>query len=635
MDSKEIPLLLSEDMINIDRRFFSDKHVDFATAAYGAGSIEEHNEIRQWAKKRILLSAGLNPMPEIPASEPFISAGKEYHDVIIKEVRIDVLPGLKLTGSLFLPKKISAPLPGILCPHGHWSRGRVHHEKDGGVVMRCFQLARLGFAVFSYDMIGYNDNNDFPHFWTGDLKHRGDFYGISTFGMQTLNSMRAVDFICSLPEVDPERIGCTGASGGASQTWFISILDDRIKVAAPVCMLSSHYQGGCACEEGPLLRVTGLTSFDIVASLAPRPLFLPSVTGDWTNHNPDYEVPRLKEVYALYGAENAVKNVHFENCHNYDQRTREYVYAWLVKELQGIDRGETIPEENIAPPPPEFLWHGGKEPAGATEESINTAFDQLKNFYVPGTLPEKENLAVWQTEYSELLSEMMETSDFPAENVAEQVCESWSFPGGTARGGILRRRAVGDRVISVRVTPENPVEGKEVILRALEKDYRESFDDLTAEILKNGNHLRLIELLGSGSTAHLIKYAIRNPETTAAAMDDPYFSMRVQDIITTAVFLCEQGAEKIRIIAEKSAVPAALAAAVITGLPVSVNLENVDDSLWEDQLCYQPLMGHFGGIKSLILLNIRAGNTFCNPGQWKELLEKYGAEITDSVTCGL
>ena len=632
MPDNDTPLFYPNNLIDIDRRFFSTKHLHLAAIANGASSLEEHEALCKKVKKRLLLSAGLTPMPKITAASPFVSEGKHYCGTVIKEVRIDTLPGLKLTGSLFLPENISSPLPGILCPHGHWSQGRLHHDKNGSVVMRCFQLAKLGFAVFAYDMIGYNDCNDFPHTWQGELKRLGDLYGISTFGLQTLNSMRAVDFLASLPEVDKERLGCTGASGGASQTWFLAALDDRIKVAAPVCMLSSHFQGGCACEEGPLLRVAGLTSFDIVASLAPRPLFLPCVTGDWTNHNPDYEIPRLREVYALFGAADSVKSIQFDDCHNYNRRTREYVYAWLVKELMGIDKGETIPEEDIAPPPPELLWHGGQRPPSATRETASAAFAKLREIYTAVPLPEKESLAAWQAERLDILDEMMQSTDVPAENVAETVCNSWSIQGGTAEGRVLARRMVGDRIISVKMTPEHPVAGKEVILRAVTADYRNCADELTSRLLQAGKPVRLIELAGSGSAAPLLKYAVRNSEALSAAFDDSFFSMRVQDIITTARFLKEQGFDHIRIIAENTAVPAALAAAALTGLPISVNLDGVDDSVWDDQLNYQPLMGKFGGIKTLLLLNVRAGNYFCNPGEWKGLLEQYGAKTAASLT---
>ena len=307
MSENTIERIVPELPIWVDRRLVSFNFCDWAQEEFIPSSLEEHRSRCDFVKRRLLLSAGLVPELKIPQNAPQISDGKLYHGVIIKDVSIETMPGLRLTGSLFLPEKAQFPVPGILSPHGHWQNGRVHHAENGGVVMRCFELARLGFAVFAYDMIGYNENNDLPHSWQIDFKRRADVAGVSTFGLQTANSMRALDFLCSLDEVDETRIGCTGASGGASQTWFITALDERIKVAAPVCMLSSHFQGGCPCEEGPLLRTTGLTSFDIVSAIAPRPLMLPGVTGAWTNLNPEYEIPALEAVYKLYNAE---KNVH-------------------------------------------------------------------------------------------------------------------------------------------------------------------------------------------------------------------------------------------------------------------------------------------------------------------------------------
>ena len=87
-------------------------------------------------------------------------------------------------------------------------------------------------------------------------------------------------------------------------------------------MLSAHFQGGCGCEEGSLLRLGGLGNFEILSCVAPRPVMLPSVMRDWTNLNPYYEIPKLKEIYKLYGAEDKVFHFHRDQEHNYDRITR-------------------------------------------------------------------------------------------------------------------------------------------------------------------------------------------------------------------------------------------------------------------------------------------------------------------------
>lgn len=617
MADKEVPLLVREEPVVIDRRLLSINTYDFAAEAYVPVSLEEHRKRSEWVKQRLLLCAGLLPGVKLPEAEPVnFSPGKSYHGVVIKEVAINSLPGLKLTGSLFLPEKFEGRLPGLLCPHGHWPTGRIHHAKDGGVVMRCFELAKLGFAVFAYDMIGYNDCNDFPHYWDNELKKRGNLAGITPFGLQTVNSMRAVDFITSLPEVDPERIGCTGASGGGSQTWFISALDDRIKVLAPVCMLSSHFQGGCACEEGPALRVNGLTSFDIVAACAPRPVMLPSVTGDWTNFNPWYEIPQLKKVYALFGAADQVHNFHYEDCHNYNRRTREHIYAFLVRELQGIDRGEKIPESDDAPPPPELIWHGGVKPAEATAETIETAFAALKKFYVPESLDSGSDPEARKSALLAALRELLATENDFSKGVVERLSSSWEIPGGMAKGRIISNRGVGDRVISVDVVPDE-IKSDEVMIIAASGSCKEWFFEggkagIIAGLVEKGVRCRLVELTGSGTSAWQLEHAIRNPENYTYAFDESFFSMRVRDVISAVELLRTLGEKKLRIFAAGAAVAPALAAAALTGVPVTADLAGVDDSTWDDPLNYQVLIKCFGGIGGLMKLNSGKDNSFIN-----------------------
>ena len=623
------PLFFVDEPVRIDRRLISENHMTRATEAYVPGSLSEHAAIREKVKRRILLAAGLRPGMDMPEIKSEVSGGNSYHGVRIKSVRLRTAPAVELTGSLFLPENVSAPLPGILSPHGHWEHGRMQHDNRVSVIMRCWQLARLGFAVLSYDMIGYNDNNTLMHSWQGKFKREGDFYGISVFGLQTLNSLQAVNFLASRPEVDPQRIGCTGASGGASQCWFAAALDERIKVIAPVCMLSSHFQGGCGCEEGPLLRVSGLTNFDIVASLAPRPLFLPGVSGDWTNLNTDYEIPRLKEVYSLYGAADAVGSMFLKDTHNYNRCVREHVYAWLVKNLQNVDRGERIPEEEISPPPPELLWHNGREPEKPGVSGMAAAFPELQKFYGKMNLPEKSGLEQWQREKRKNLAEMLQNMQHPAKNVIEHVAPEKAVGKARIRGGIIGRRQVGDRIVSLLMTPDEPDLTKELILLAVTDDYRNYPEVFTRHLLQKGQTVRLIELTGSGSMGYHIKHALHSREEISSSFDESFFSMRVNDIITTAVFLAERGVEHIRIAARGSAVPAALAAAALTGIAVSVDLQEVDESIWENDLDYQPLMGQFGGIKALLMLNIHPANRFYRAGKYREVLEEYSAEIID------
>ena len=165
---------------------------------------------------------------------------------------------------------------------------------------------------------------------------------MSLAGLQLWNSLRAVDFLCALPDVDPARIGCTGESGGGTQTFLLTAVDERIAVAAPVNMVSTHMQGGCLCENPPLLRIA-TTNVEIAALAAPRPLLLVSATGDWTCNTPRVEFPAIHAIYQLFGAGERVATVQIDAGHNYNQASREQVYPFFARWLAG-EPGEPVSE---------------------------------------------------------------------------------------------------------------------------------------------------------------------------------------------------------------------------------------------------------------------------------------------------
>src|SRR3954451_3527295 len=163
---------------------------------------------------------------------------------------------------------------------------------------RCAQLARMGCVVFHYDMVGNADSQSIPH-RVGFTDAEAELRQQSFMGLQTWNSIRALDFLCSLPDVDPARIGVTGASGGGTQTFMLCAIDDRPAAAFPAVMVGTAMQGGCICENCSYLRIDG-NNVQIAACMAPRPL---GMTGaeDWTKDIMTKGLPELKQIYGLYG----------------------------------------------------------------------------------------------------------------------------------------------------------------------------------------------------------------------------------------------------------------------------------------------------------------------------------------------
>jgi hypothetical protein len=190
-------------------------------------------------------------------------------------------------------------------------------------------LAKMGAVVFSYEMFGYGESL----FQITPADHRTSF----TSTMQTNNSIRVIDFLTSLPYVDPKRIAVTGESGGGTQSFLLTALDDRITVSVPVVMVSSYFQGGCACESGlPIHSCTDLmtNNVEIAAMASPRPLLIISDGNDWTSHNPVIELPYLQKVYALYGKQGNVQNFHLPNeGHDYGVSKRMALYDFLAPHL--------------------------------------------------------------------------------------------------------------------------------------------------------------------------------------------------------------------------------------------------------------------------------------------------------------
>ena len=184
-------------------------------------------------------------------SVPRSSARSSHDDYGVSKVYFESLPGFFVTGNLYRPIG-AGPFPAILSPHGHWAYGRLENTDINSVPGRAINLARQGFVVFTYDMIGYNDSRQLPHTFGG---RRERLWGLSLGGLQLWNSIRALDFLETLPYVRRDAIGVTGESGGGTQTFLLAAVDERVQVAAPVNMISLHMQGGCLCENLPGLRL--------------------------------------------------------------------------------------------------------------------------------------------------------------------------------------------------------------------------------------------------------------------------------------------------------------------------------------------------------------------------------------------
>jgi hypothetical protein len=284
-------------------------------------------------KTNIRRGMGLEQWPKKTRLNVKLRNKKVFDGYSVESVAFESIPGLFVTGNLYRPlgKQKNKSLAAILCPHGHGADPKNVGRLTEAAQIRSAVLARMGAIVFALDMIGYGESDQLPH------------KSEQALALQTWNSIRSIDFLLSFPEVDAARVGVTGESGGGTQTFVLTALDDRIKVSVPVVMVSAHFFGGCACESGMPIHRNGNTVYtnaEIACLAAPRPMLLISDGKDWTSNTPTVEFPFAKKIYMLMGAEAMVENVHLENeGHDYGPSKRLAAYEFLAKHLKlNVDR---------------------------------------------------------------------------------------------------------------------------------------------------------------------------------------------------------------------------------------------------------------------------------------------------------
>ena len=403
----------------------------------------------------MLVALGLWPMfPKTPLN-PKISGKLDRDDYTIEKVVLETFPGFTLSGNLYRPANQCGRVPAILCPHGHWEDGRMNPE----VQQRCIRWAKLGCVVFMYDMVGYNDSKPFTHAFLNDRLRR---WGLSLPTLQTWNSIRALDWLTSLPDVDPARIGCTGESGGGTQTFLLTALDDRIKVSAPVVMVSDTFQGGCVCENAAGLR-HGTDNVEFAALCAPRPLIMVGASGDWTAKTMSRAYPAIRGVYSLVGSPDRVAAQVFDFPHNYNKTTRNAVYAFMSRWLLGIEDSQKTQEGEQKPEKPEDLFtFNAAHPAPPdrkTPEQLEAYLIATLGKLLDDLSPAAASPARWEASRRLLLTSLKNrvgvTNPAPADLTHHEV-RRINREGLTIVHSVVGRRSAGDAIPVVRLLPAHP-----------------------------------------------------------------------------------------------------------------------------------------------------------------------------------
>lgn len=316
----------------------------------------------QKGKLRERMFAAMGSFPEKPCALEAKDLGNLKRDGFrIEKLTYQTRPDVWVTANVYVPDPLPAKkLPAVLCVQGHWSWARI----DPNVTARCIGLAKLGFFVLCVDAFGSGERYTKPAAGT----YHGGLYGSTLWptgqtllGMQVYDNRRAVDYLCARPEVDAERLGVTGASGGGNQTMYAGALDERFKAVVPVCSVGTYqsylHAACCVCEVLP----GGLAMAeegDVLALVAPRALMIVNATKDgfqFSIGEAKKSIDRARKVFELYTVADKIKHATFESPHAYNQPMREAMYGWMTRHLKGQGDGTPIAEPKFTPEKPDDL----------------------------------------------------------------------------------------------------------------------------------------------------------------------------------------------------------------------------------------------------------------------------------------
>jgi len=425
-------------------------------------------------------------------------------------------------------------------------------------------------------------------------------------------------------EVDLNRVACTGCSGGGSQTFLVTAVDDRIRVTAPVCMVSSHFQGGCICENPPSLRLD-TNNVEIAACAAPRPQILVGATGDWTDLTPEIEYPDVLRIYSMLGVEDRLTYYYQDAGHNYNKNGREAVYKWFGKWLLDPDNAKELSEIETPLEDIETLRtfdddHPMPDDALDQDEIVKSIISQseaaLDNIW-PGS---KVGLAEFCDKMRPALSDVLNVkypSDVKAKLIPNGGSGSVNREKFKAFRYILSRPDAGDQVPAVLYSPRDG--SKEKIANLIvHPGGKAALVDITqgepcalvSEMLEKDQMVISIDTFLTGEHHSPFDDTERERNcryfTTFSPSDE---SLRVQDIITAVIYLQKrEDVGQINLIGlEEAGLWCLLASAFIENISQTVidamGFDNTSDSDWVERFNIPGIL-RVGGIDTAIACSV-------------------------------
>lgn len=329
---------------------------DFLALLSGKYQNREEWELRKDSlRKELIILLQLEKLRRIAVQPVRLGKMRVYSDYTVENFALEIIPGVYVNGSIYKPRGLKDKLPVMLSPDGHWAEHRYREDAQ----KRFITLARLGTMAISYDLFAWGESR---------LQFKSEDHRTSVaMLMQTWAGIRVLDYIYEQPDVDKNRIGISGGSGGGSHTILLSALDARFTLTAPVVSMSSYFFGGCPCESGlPVHFVgSGTNNVELAAMTAPNPQLIVSDGRDWTSDTDKHDYPYLQRVYSFYDESEKVQHVHFEDeGHDFGWNKRQALYRFVIENFHLENQKnleDKIKENHISIEPKENLLMFGTD----------------------------------------------------------------------------------------------------------------------------------------------------------------------------------------------------------------------------------------------------------------------------------
>src|SRR3954471_10822022 len=356
---------------------------------------------REEYRRQLREMLGLDPPPERTPLNAVVTGKLERDDFKVEKLYFQSRPHLYVTGNLYLPKKPKGKVPAILyvCGHSPSKKDGVSFGNKTKFQHHGAWFARNGYVCLVIDTLQLGEIEGIHHGTYRENMWWWNARGYTPAGVETWNSIRAIDYLVSRPEVDPERIGVTGRSGGGAYSWYTTALDDRIKAVVPVAgitNLENHVVDGCVEGHCDCMFMVNTYRWDypqLAALAAPRPLLISN-----TDRDPIFPFDGVVDIYQkvrdLYEFDKKGEDVALQMAagpHEDLQVMQLYALQWFDKYLKGENRRiETAAKDYFKP---EELKVFKKLPADQLNTRMHETFVPLSAAPAPPAMK-----AEWQSQ---------------------------------------------------------------------------------------------------------------------------------------------------------------------------------------------------------------------------------------------